>query len=90
MEPTVVIHIPTYLSASLGISPYIAQAICAEATLSLDDKPIPITGPKDRFWLKIEDEDWGKKLTVKGTTNTYIVTLKRDWDVLDYDVGRVT
>ncbi len=90
MDTSTAIHIPTLLATSMGISPHLAQTLCAEATLSLDDKPLPITSQTDRFWLKIEEDDWGKKLTVKGTTNTYVVQLKKDWDEVDYDDRRLT
>ncbi len=78
------IHIPTLLARKLGISTYLANAICAEAVLSLDDVPIPIVNSQDRFWLPLEDSDWGKKLTLKGRTSTYVVQVDRVTEDDDY------
>ena len=71
------IHVPTLLAKSLGISNYVANTICAEAIMSVDDSPVPLKDNIDRFWLNVEEDDWGKKLTVKGKTNTYVVPIKK-------------
>lgn len=81
------IYIPALLSKALGVSPYIAKVHCSGATFSIDDRPVPILRGEDRYWLEVEEEDWGKKLTVKGETNTYVVELSKDWDD-EEDYGR--
>lgn len=71
------IHVPTLLARSLGISNYVANSICAEAIMSVDDSPVALKDNRDRFWLKVGEDDWGKKLTVKGRNNTYVVPIKK-------------
>lgn len=84
------VHVPTLLARKLGISNYVAQAICAEAVLSLDDSPVAIRENKDRFWLTVEEEDWGKKLTVKAKNNTYVVQVDRPEEDDFAMEGRIT
>jgi len=71
------IYIPSLLSQKLGISTYTAKVHCSTAVLSIDDRPVPITQADDRYWVNVEEEDYGKKLTVKGNTNTYVVMLEK-------------
>lgn len=77
------VHIPTLMANGLGISQYVANTILPSAALSIDDTPVPhekVTGQ----WLNITDLDWGKKLTIKGQTNTYVVEIRNPEEQDDF------
>lgn len=78
------INLPAYLSEKLGVSHGTATRVCMEAIFSVEDTPRQIKHTSERLHFPVQDEDWGKKLTVKGTTNTYVVQLDKPEPDQDY------